>query len=102
MTIQQLAKQLNISPSRLEKESLRVFLLTKLGEIEANRQKVLKRFNVESVQDWDKKLQEGKRREGGYQGISSYFNLDALDAQKNDVIKKLPSFAVVTLKNSIV
>lgn len=93
MNIQQLAKQLNISPSRLEKESLRVFLLTKLGEIEAERQKILTQYKIESTQDWDKKLQEGKSKEGGYLGISAYFNLNALDAQKNEVIKKLLSFA---------
>lgn len=89
MTITQLAKQLHISPKQLEKESLRAFLLSKLGEAEAKRQRILKKYQVESLEDWDKKAKEGKASEGGYQGINDYFSLDLLDAQKIDLIKKL-------------
>jgi hypothetical protein len=92
MTLQQLAKQLNISSKRLEKESLRVFLLSKLGEIEASRQKILKKYDVQSSLDWDEKLQAGKKEEGGYQGVKDYFHLETLDLEKNQVIKDLLSF----------
>ena len=92
MTIQQLAKQLNISPKKLEKESLRIFLLTKLGEMEAKREKILKKYCIESTKDWDEKMQEGKSKENGYQGIADYFNLDTLDLEKEELIKDLLSF----------
>lgn len=92
MTIQQLARQLNISPKQLEKESLRVFLLTKLGEVEAKRQKILKKYDIESVGDWDDKLKEGKLHEEGYKEISDYFQLDTFDFEKDQVIKDLLSF----------
>ena len=53
MTIQQLAKHLNISAKLLEKQSIRAFLLTKLGEIEAKRQGIMKKYSIESTVDWD-------------------------------------------------
>ncbi|OGG14328.1 hypothetical protein A2773_03450 [Candidatus Gottesmanbacteria bacterium RIFCSPHIGHO2_01_FULL_39_10] len=93
MTIHQLAKQLNISPEKLEKESLRAFLLTRLGEVEAKRHKILKRYIVESASDWDDKAKAGKRREEGYQGVVDYFNLDSLDADKEEIVKQLLSFS---------
>lgn len=92
MTLQQLAKQLNISAKKLEKESLRSFLLTKLGEIEAKRQGILKKYSVESTADWDEKLKTGKLSEGGYKGIEDYFSLDSLDFGKEQVIKDVLSF----------
>ncbi|MBM3283594.1 hypothetical protein FJY90_05115 [Candidatus Gottesmanbacteria bacterium] len=92
MTLQQLAKYLNIPAEKLERESLRIFLLTKLGAIEAKRQKILKKYTVESAVDWDAKLTEGKKSEGGYQGIADYFNLEALDFEKKEIIRNLLSF----------
>lgn len=92
MTLQQLAKQLNIPAGKLEKESLRVFLLTKLGETEAKRDKILKKYTIENAKDWDEKAREGKSSEGGYQGIVDYFKLDALDFEKEALIKDLLSF----------
>lgn len=92
MTLQQLAKQLHIPVEKLEKETLRTFLLSKLGEIEAKRNKFLKKYKVEGVQDWDEKMQEGKRKEGGYVGIADYFLLDSLDTEKEEIIKSLLSF----------
>ena len=92
MTLQQLAKQLNIPQKQLEKESLRVFLLSKLGEIEAKRQKILKKYTVRDTMDWDEKAREGKAPEGGYQGIVDYFNLDTLDFEKEQVVKDLLVF----------
>lgn len=91
MTLQQLAKHLNIPPKQLEKESLRAFLLTKLGEIEAKRQKLLLKYNIDSVNDWDDKLKEGKLNEKGYKGIEDYFKLDTFDFEKEQVIKDLLS-----------
>lgn len=93
MTLQQIARQLNIPAEKLEKESLRIFLLTKLGEIEAKRQKILKKYSIESTQDWDEKAKKGKASEKGYQGISDYFFLDALDFEKQELIKDLLSFS---------
>ena len=93
MTLQQLAKQLNIPADKLEKESLRVFLLTKLGELEAKRQKIGKKYGVESAQDWDGKLQVGKLHEGEYEEMEDYFRLDWLDFQKEQIIKDLLTFA---------
>lgn len=93
MTIHQLAKQLNISPEKLERESLRAFLLTRLGEVEARRHKILKKYIVESASDWDEKAKEGKRGEKGYKGISDYFYLDNLDAKKEEIVKQILSFS---------
>ena len=93
MTLQQLAKQLNIPADKLEKESLRVFLLTKLGEIEAKRHRIGKKYGVESALDWDEKLQEGKLHEGEYEEMEDYFRLDWLDFQKEQIIKDLLTFA---------
>lgn len=91
MTIQQLAKHLNISAKLLEKQSLRAFLLTKLGEIEAKRQGILKKYSIESTIDWDQKAKTGQRKEGGYQGIADYFLLDALETEKVDLVKNILS-----------
>lgn len=93
MTLHQLAKQLDIPSKQLERESLRVFLLTKLGEIEAQRQKILSRYGIDSSSDWDEKLKKGKKKEEGYKGIKDYFQLDVLDFGKKQVIKDLLTFA---------
>lgn len=98
MTLQQIAKQLNIPAKKLERESLRVYLLTKLGETEAKRQKILKRYSVESVADWDNKTKEGKVGEGGYRGINDYFTLDYLDFGKAELIKDILSFSYFHLE----
>lgn len=92
MTLQQLAKLLNIPARKLEKESLRAFLLTKLGEIEAKRAKIMKKYAIESVPDWDEKLKAGKLSEDGYKGIEDYFALDRLDFEKEQVIKDILLF----------
>lgn len=92
MTIQQLAKQLNIPVKKLEKESLRSFLLSRLGEIEASRSGILKRYGIESVQDWDDKLRKSGKHEGGYKELTDYFILDSLESEKETVIKDLLSF----------
>jgi hypothetical protein len=91
MTIAQLARQFNIPAKKLERESLRAFLLTKLGEIEASRHPTLKKYAVESAKDWDEKAREGKAREGGYAGIVDYFQLDALDSEKETLVRELLS-----------
>lgn len=91
MTIQQLAKQLNIPVKQLEKESLKAYLLSKLGEVETRRQTYLKKHGVEGVNDWDDKAREGKADEGGYQGIKDYFILDELDWKKSELIKDILS-----------
>lgn len=92
MTLQQLAKQLNIPAKRLEKESLRAFLLAKLGEIETKRAKITRKYSIESISAWDEKLKEGKLDEGGLKGIEDYFTLDRLDFEKEQVIKDILSF----------
>lgn len=89
MTIQQLAKQLNIPVKLLEKQSLRAFLLTKLGEMEAKRQGILKKYSVESTTDWDEKAKAGQRSEGGYQGITDYFLLDVLESEKVGLVNDI-------------
>lgn len=93
VTLQQLAKQLNIPVKKLEKETLRVFLLTKLGEIEVGRNRFLKKYMVANIADWDEKLKQGKLAEGGYQGVADYFQLDALDFEKKEVIRDILSFS---------
>jgi hypothetical protein len=92
MTLQQLAKQLNIPVKKLERDSLKAFLLTKLGENEARRHKLLKKYQVENAKNWDEKAREGKAAEGGYGGIVDYFNLDTLDFEKEELIRQILSF----------
>ncbi len=89
MTLQQLAKHLNIPAKLLEKQSIRAFLLTKLGEVEAKRQGILKKYSVENTTDWDDKAKTGQRKESGYEGIADYFLLDALESEKIDLMKDL-------------
>lgn len=101
MTIQQLAKHLNIPAKLLEKQSLRAFLLTKLGEIEAKRQGILKKYSVESTTDWDEKAKKGQRKEGGYQGTADYFLLDALESEKADLVRELWHFHKRTEANVV-
>lgn len=93
MTLQQLAKQLNIPAKILEKESLKAYLLAKLGENETKRLGVLKKYGIVSTKDWDEKAQEGKLKEAGYQGIADYFKLDELDWKKTELIKDVLSFS---------
>lgn len=92
MTIAQLARQLNIPSETLEKESLRAFLLSKLGEIEAKRHTIAKKYGIESVRDWDERLERGEKKEGEYEELSDYFLLDQLDFEKERLIKDILSF----------
>lgn len=89
MTIAQLARQFNIPAKKLERDSIRAFLLTKLGEIEASRHPVLKKYTIESAKDWDEKARQGKAKEEGYTGIADYFQLDELDSEKETLVRKL-------------
>lgn len=89
MTIQRLAKQLNISADRLERESVRAYLLSTLGAIEARRMGILKTYTIESTGHWDEQLESGVQKEGGYTELQDYFLLDRLEQEKEDIIKTL-------------
>lgn len=87
MTLQQVAKTLKISPKILEEESLKLYLEQKLRVIETDIFRITQKYGIETAEEFDEKIKEGKIREKD--NWESFFELDNLEAERDRLIKTL-------------
>ena len=80
------AKELQIKPKDLLKESLRTYLEKKLARIEADIFLLAKKYGVRDVFQLDSKIKEGLLSEKD--SYDDYFAFDNLEAER-DKIKKI-------------
>ena len=88
--IELVAKELQMSPKELEKESLRSYLEKRLLKVESEIFRLAKKFGVSSVFELDKKLKDGRVREKD--AFEEYFALDHLESERDKIralLKKL-------------
>lgn len=87
MTLTAIAKQLNMAPKILEKESLKYFLLKKLLETETEFFTLARKYKVKSIKEFDSLIKAGKLHESD-ETREDFFRIDYLEA-KRDTLKKL-------------
>ena len=87
ITIEELAKDLQMKPDELMKESLETFLKHKLRVIESELFLLAKRYGVRDVQEFDKMIQEGKFHEED--AFEDYFKFDNLEAERDLILEYL-------------
>ena len=81
--IETLAKELQMRPSELLKESLKTYLEKRLAKVEAEYFFIAKRHGVKDVFDLDKKFRSG--RLGEKDAFPDYFALDHLEAERKKI-----------------
>jgi len=85
--IELVAKELDMKPKELLKESLKSYLNQRLSRIESELFLIAKRYGVKDVLDLDWKLKEGIVTER--EAYEDYFALDNLDAEREKIKKFL-------------
>lgn len=81
--IEFVAKELQMSPKELEKESLRSYLEKQLLKVESEIFRLAKKFGVSSVFELDKKLKDG--RVGQKDAFEEYFALNHLESERDKI-----------------
>ena len=85
--LEYLAKDLQMKPEVILKESLQIFLEHKLKVIESELFVLFKKYGVKSVLDLDRMINEGKLHEKDT--FEDYFTFDNLEAERDLIIKHL-------------
>jgi hypothetical protein len=80
MLLEQIAKQLNILPEKLERESLKVYLQRNLRLIESELFGLARRYGVRSVTELDEKIQQGAFHED--ESFEDFFRFDHLENER--------------------
>ncbi|MBM2815704.1 MAG: hypothetical protein HW421_2466 [Ignavibacteria bacterium] len=81
VSVQTLAKELNINADQLMLESINLYLRNNLYKVESEMYIILQKFNVDDIYDFEKKVKSGVINES--QGFDDFFKLDSLTAQKD-------------------
>jgi len=81
IALEQIAKDLHMDPEELMKEGLKVFLKQKLKMVEAELFLLAKKYGVDDVFEFDKRVKEGKFHEED--SFEDYFKFDNLEAEKD-------------------
>jgi len=87
--LEKLAKDLQMEPDELMKESLEVFLKRRLKVVEAELFLLAKQYGVLDVQEFDKMIQEGRLHE--QEVFEDYFKFDNLEAERDLLLEHLKS-----------
>ena len=81
------AKELNMKPKELLKESLKSYLEKRLSKVDADIFLLAKKYGVKDVFDLDEKVKKGFIREKD--AYDDYFTLDNLEAEREKIKKFL-------------
>jgi len=87
--LEKLAKDLQMEPDELMKESLEVFLKRRLKVVESELFLLTKRYGVLDVREFDKMVQEGRLHE--QEAFEDYFKFDNLEAERDLLLEHLKS-----------
>jgi len=91
MTYDAIAVKLKLSPQDLERESLRLFLNHRLRLINSRRLELGRRYGVQTISELDALVQAGRVHET--EAFEDYFELDALEAERDAVLESLKDIA---------
>ena len=81
--IDMVAKEFNMKPKELLKESLKTYLEKRLSKVEADIFLLAKKYGVKDVFDLDSKVKEGIVSEK--EAYDDYFVLDNLEAERKKI-----------------
>ena len=85
--IEVVAKELDMKPKELMKESLKTYLSQRLSKIEAELFIIAKKHGVNNVFELDSKMKEGIVSEK--EAFEDYFTFDNLEAEREKIKKSL-------------
>jgi len=85
--IDAVAKEFNMKPKELLKESLKTYLEKRLSKVEADIFLLVKKYGVKDVFELDSKVKEGIVSER--EAYDDYFVLDNLEAEREKIKKFL-------------
>jgi len=85
--IDMVAKEFNMKPKELLKESLKTYLEKRLSKVEADIFLLAKKYGVKDVFELDSKVKEGIVSEK--EAYDDYFVLDNLEAEREKIKKFL-------------
>jgi len=91
MTYDAIAIKLKLSPQDLERESLRLFLNHRLRLIGSRRLELGHRYGVQTISELDALVQAGRVHEA--EAFEGYFELDALEAEREAILESLKDVA---------
>jgi len=87
LTIEEIAKTLDLDPIELEKKSLRFFLEKELRNTEVEIYKIGNKHGVESVLKLDEKLKRGEIKEEDM--LEDFMEFEFLEKRKEKILKAL-------------
>ncbi len=87
ISFEKLANELNINPSVLINESIKLYLHQQLIKIESGIFDIAQKYGIKSIIDLDQKIREGSLNEEI--AYEDYFKLDNLEANKELITNAL-------------
>jgi len=85
--LDEIANVLHVKSEDLEKESLKIFLDSKLIQIESEIFRISQKYGVKSVLELDSKLKKGELNEEIVR--EDFMRLDNFESQRDEIIKAL-------------
>lgn len=85
--VEQLARELDMQPDNLIRQSIEFFLRHKLKMIESELFLLARKYGVKTVTELDKLIKEGKFHEEDT--FEDYFKFDNLEAEREIILKHL-------------
>jgi len=89
-TLEILAKEFNLPKDTILKESLKVFLETKLREIKTEIFKITGKYKISSIEEFEELYKKGKVEEKD--SLGDYQKLDHLEFKRDEIEKLLQEF----------
>ena len=89
MLTEEIAHKLDIDPRVLEKQSLRAYLETRRRQVEAELFLLAKKYGVQTVQEFDALVTQGKLHEA--EAFEDFFAFDHLEIQRDKLRSALDS-----------
>ena len=87
IAVEQMARDLDMKPEELMKESIETFLKRKLRIIETELFLLTKKYGVSDVFDFDRMVKEGRLHEED--AFEDYFKFDNLEVDRDLIIEYL-------------
>lgn len=87
MNLEYLARDLNMRPDALLKESIETFLKHRLKIIESELFLLAKKYGVDNVFEFDRRVREGTLHEDD--AFEDYFKFDNLEAERDVLLNHL-------------
>jgi hypothetical protein len=87
MVYESIALKLQLSPQKLERESLHLFLTHRLRLVESQLLNLARRYGVQTVTELDELVQSGQIHED--EAFEDYFEFDHLEAERDTLLDSL-------------